>query len=360
MSSPTCRAPAPPPAPGHDEYTDFALLEDVSDNTSEESSEEEVDSDGSPFRADSPDPPIGEDDDITWMPPRDMERASKIAYALINIDGPTDNPSPFIHATLFSVAPTVHCSLHPSSRGCMMLWFNNRGDRDAMVDLCPIIYDGACLSLERSEETLNRFDIEQKWLVAVSAIDFPEEHWDLEGIPPTFHKLGTVIDIDSAYLGDNHSVLRVVTARRTTTGIHNDIYLGNPSHGACGKSLGSAFTIEVLWIWPCEEQLDALGNLRPFFPYPSGANGGGNAPNGLFGPPPPPGPILHGAAIGPPSGTFGGFSPFPGFRTYYYGFVNSFPLPPLSSFPLIIHLTPSPKADRTPPVFNSCPLLALP
>lgn len=91
-----------------------------------------------------------------------MERASKIAYALINIDRSTDNPSPFICATLFSVAPTVHCSLHPSSRGCMMLRFNNSGDRDAMVDLCPIFHDGACLSPKRSEETSNCFDIEQK------------------------------------------------------------------------------------------------------------------------------------------------------------------------------------------------------
>jgi hypothetical protein len=79
----------------------------------------------------------------------------------------------------------------------------------------------------------------------------------------------------------------------------------------------------------------------------------------LFGPPPPPGPILHGAAIGPPSGALGGFGPFPSFGTYYYGFVNSFPLPPLPSFPMIIHLTPSPKANHTP-VFNSRPLLALP
>ena len=84
--------------------------------------------------------------------------------------------------------------------------------------------------------------------MAVSTVDFLEEHWDLEGISTGFWKLGTIIDIDLACLGDDHSVLRVVVARRTATGIHNDLYVGNPGRGARGESLGSGFTIEVLRI----------------------------------------------------------------------------------------------------------------
>lgn len=85
--------------------------------------EEEVDSNGSPFRVDSPDPLADGANDITWMPSGDMERAGKVAYAFINIDSPSDNPVPFIRGALFLVAPTVPCSLHPSSRGNMMLRF---------------------------------------------------------------------------------------------------------------------------------------------------------------------------------------------------------------------------------------------
>lgn len=159
---------------------------------------------------DSPDPLAGGNDDITWMPPGDTEHVGKIAYAFINIDRPSNNPAPFIYAALFSAAPMLHCRLHTSSRGNMMLHFGSRGDRDAVVDLSPIIHDGTRLSLERADETSNRFTIEQQCLVAVSAIDFLEEHWDLEGILAGFHKLGTVIDIDPACLGDDHFVLRVV------------------------------------------------------------------------------------------------------------------------------------------------------
>lgn len=118
-----------------------------------------------------------------------MEHAAKVAYAYINVDSPSDNSAPFIRATLFSVAPTVHYTLHPSSRG-MMLHFVSRGDCDVVVGLSPIIHDGARLSPERSKETSNRFRIELKWLVAVSVVDFPEEHWDPEGILAVFCKLG--------------------------------------------------------------------------------------------------------------------------------------------------------------------------
>ena len=57
----------------------------------------------------------------------------------------------------------------------MMLRFASRGDRDTVVGLSPSIHDGVRLSLECSEEKSNRFSIEQKWLVAVLAVDFPVE-----------------------------------------------------------------------------------------------------------------------------------------------------------------------------------------
>lgn len=219
----------------------------------EETSEEEVDSDSSPFRADSRDPLAGGEDSVTWMPEGDMERMGRIAYIYINVDGLSDNPAPFIRAALFAAAPTVYCQLLPSSRGNMMLRFNNRADHDGVVGLSPIIHDGARLTLEWAEETSNRFVIQQRWLVAVSAVDFPEEHWDPARIVAGFRKLGTVVEIDPACLGNDHSVLRVVVARGTAMGIDHDQNLGNPSQGSRGESLGTAFTIEVLRIWRREE-----------------------------------------------------------------------------------------------------------
>jgi hypothetical protein len=88
----------------------------------------------------------------------------------------------------------------------------------------------------------------------------------LERISAGFRKLGTVVDIDPTCLGDDHSVLWVVMARHTMIGIQNDLYVGNLGHGACGESLGTAFTIEVLRVWPMEEYLDELGEPLPFLP----------------------------------------------------------------------------------------------
>jgi hypothetical protein len=124
----------------------------------------------------------------------------------------------------------------------------------------------------------NRFFIEQKWLMAVSAVDFPKEHLDLEQISAGFRNLGTIVDIDLAFLGDDHLVLRIVMARHITIGIQNDLYIGNSGQGVRGESLGMAFNIKVLRICLRKEQLDELGNLCPFFPrLPGGGNGGGNA-----------------------------------------------------------------------------------
>ena len=58
----------------------------------------------------------------------------------------------------------------------MMLHFCSHGDRDVVMSLSPITHDGARLTLEHAEEMSNRFSIEQKWRVAVLAVDFPEEH----------------------------------------------------------------------------------------------------------------------------------------------------------------------------------------
>lgn len=171
--------------------------------------------------------------------------------------------------------------------------------------------------------------------MAVSAVDFPKEHWDPVRIQDGFRKLGIVVDIDPAFLGDDHSILRVVVARRSMARIDNDQYMGNPGKGARGQSLGTAFTIEVLRIWPREEQLGELGNLRPFFPRPpGGANGGGNHPLDFHGPLPPFRPVLQGSVVGPAGWAFDGPIPV----AYYYGFVSPFPLPPLPPIPLMVHL----------------------
>jgi len=96
----------------------------------------EVDSEGSTLQGSSqPSTPRSELDlGVLWMPNSgDMEFASRVAYASINIDAPTDSPAPFIHAAVFSVASDVHYRMFPSSQGDMMLVFDSSIERDMVV-----------------------------------------------------------------------------------------------------------------------------------------------------------------------------------------------------------------------------------
>lgn len=49
--------------------------------------------------------------------------------------------------------------MFPSSRGHMLLHFDSRADRDEVVDLSLIEHDGGHVTLERPEDTSNRFII---------------------------------------------------------------------------------------------------------------------------------------------------------------------------------------------------------
>lgn len=223
-----------------------------------------------------------------------MEFGLRVAYTFLSEDVPTANPAPYIRSAIFSIANNVYYRMCPSSIGAMMLVFDTYIERDVVVDSCPILHDGGQLTLERSEEMQNRFMATPRWLVAITAIGFPAEHWNLVGIPAGFRKLGTVVEIDRDCLMGDHSSLCVVIERVRATGVPDDLLIGNRG------GLSTRFSIEVLRTWPKAEQLDALGRLCPFFPsnggrgrdFGLGGNGDfeGADPPMFFGPPPPPRP----------------------------------------------------------------------
>jgi hypothetical protein len=199
----------------------------------------------------------------------------------------------------------------------MMLLFDYRGERDLMVDTCPITIGGVQLSLEKSEAASNRFTFDQPWLVAISATKFPPKHCTLDGIPAAFVRIKTVEEIDEACFMGNFSSIRVMVARATAMGIPETEFLGNPGHGASKRVLGSTFSIEVLRVWPRAEQMDDAGHLRPFFPRPprdGGERGGPGwiaSPN-LFGP------VLHGSAVVFSDYGWGELGPYYGYPVYYH------------------------------------------
>lgn len=136
------------------------------------------------------------------------------------------------------------------------------------MDLSPIHHDVAHLTLERPEDTSNKFVIRRPWLLAVVTTDFPEEHWNDMGIPAAFEDLGQVVEIDPDCLRGDHSNLHVIVTRETPDLPLELQWLGDPSDEE--ETLGVVFHLEVIKIWPRREQLDDFWRLCPFFPRAPG------------------------------------------------------------------------------------------
>ena len=97
--------------------------------------------------------PVDAGRDITWMPEGDMGGSPTRTSTMT---APLHSPTPFICSAVFSVAQGVHFRMLPSSRGNTLVRFDSMAERDYVADMSPIIFDGARLTLERSEDSSNR------------------------------------------------------------------------------------------------------------------------------------------------------------------------------------------------------------
>lgn len=239
----------------------------------------------------------------------------------------------------------------------MMLCFDSHGDRDAVTDLTPITHDDARLTLERAEETSNRFTIEQKWLMAVSAVDFRRSTRTWRGSRPA-----------SANWVPSSTLTQLASA--TTTPCSGLWWPGTPRLGST-TTFTSGTQVGVLgasrWDRPSPSRCCRFGRGRsssmswgtsaPSSRPPGGANSGGNTHPGLHGPAPPFGPVLHGAMVGQPGWAFDGLGLSLASAVTFSRFVSRSLLPRL---PIIIPFPACFQTDTPRPAFVSRPLLALP
>lgn len=101
--------------------------------------------------------------------------------------------------------------LLPSSRGAMLLRFHSMDDRETALHYSPIHHGHGRVTLERSEDTCNRFFRVLPWLRYLSVTDYPIEHWTTEHLSSAFGCLGHVREIDPSYVsGYNFSSVRLV------------------------------------------------------------------------------------------------------------------------------------------------------
>ena len=96
--------------------------------------------------------------------------------------------------------------------------------------MSPILHEDGELTLERPEETSNRFFREPTWLADIAVMDFPTEHWFEDHILRSFSGFGDVVEIAPVCLtGHDFSPLRVVVAVNNRLNIPYELWISAPN-----------------------------------------------------------------------------------------------------------------------------------
>jgi hypothetical protein len=201
-----------------------------------------------------------------WLPQGDLLLKNRLAFAFLDNPAAIPDISAFVGAALGSACPDIHVELLPSTRGVKLLRFDNNSDRERLRGLSPISFEGASLSLERPEETSNRFIRSPEWLALVALTDFPPEQWSEASIRRCFTAGAKVLEINPDCLdGHNFGPLQLVLEVNHYLDIPYEILVSEH----CGLSReGSLVQVMPLRIWPRSAQLDPAGRLIPFFHHP--------------------------------------------------------------------------------------------
>ncbi|KAL5647400.1 hypothetical protein ACJX0J_041755, partial [Zea mays] len=201
-----------------------------------------------------------------WLPQGDLLLKNRLAFAFLDNPAAIPDISAFVGAALGSACPDIHVELLPSTRGVKLLRFDNNSDRERLRGLSPISFEGASLSLERPEETSNRFIRSPEWLALVALTDFPPEQWSEASIRRCFTAGAEVLEINPDCLdGHNFGPLQLVLEVNHYLDIPYEILVSEH----CGLSReGSLVQVMPLQIWPRSAQLDPAGRLIPFFHHP--------------------------------------------------------------------------------------------
>ncbi|CAO2194895.1 unnamed protein product [Urochloa humidicola] len=198
-----------------------------------------------------------------WMPRGRLDVAARLAFAYVAPPEVGANTALFIRAAISSVAPQIHVELLPSSRGAMLLRFTCHEDREYVRLQSPIVHNGGELTLERPQETSNRFFRTPDWLAYVAVVDYPPEHWELEHIKNSFRGFCNVVEVDPACLtGFDYSPLRLVIEVIHRLEIPSEVWV-DAEESELG---GSIVQILPIRIWPRTNQVGPDGQLIPFFP----------------------------------------------------------------------------------------------
>jgi hypothetical protein len=148
-----------------------------------------------------------------WLSRGQAEVVSCLAFTWIAPAEVCANATSFIHSAIASVLPKVPVELLPPLGAAMQLRFATLAERELARNLSPINFQGAHLTLERPEETPNRFFRKPQWLARVAVVGYPPKHWHEELILRSFTVLCDIIEIDpSCHTTFDNSSPRLVLA----------------------------------------------------------------------------------------------------------------------------------------------------
>lgn len=252
---------------------------------------------------------------------------------------------------MHAAAPALRFELLPSGRGVMLLRFRSPAHQDHVVQLSPIFHDEAPLTLERLVDTGNLFNRTPRWLAYIALHDFPLEHWFPENIAAVVSCFNTVIRIDRMCLTEyDFTDVHLVVDLHHRVDIPGDVWLHNPVGSGC--IIGAEH--RAVWPWagpigPQGQLVDEISppgsQLQPAFPPPPGANllQYPQQQDDLAADNDAPAPAnqvqhLHVAHSLMHSITAGILS-----------ILNTYPMPPLPTLPIVIHISPPLAAAPTPP-----------
>lgn len=243
------------------------------------------------------------------------------------------------------------------------------GQAGLAVNHGPIFQGSVAVDLDGSEAAENHFFSGPDWCVFLSLMDFPLERWHPAAIRAIFVAVGSLAEIDPLCLERRDiNSLRIVLELNNPARVPRELHIIGPD----GE--GGVARLSSLFVWQCDEALDAFGVSTPF-----------------FGPPPPPPPAalpplppFFGSAPlalpppahqgGPPQqqkqqpNNFGSYdnhfnlSPanprLPVFATFFFGPIRGAPLAPIPALPIIFPALPDNDHDALPPPPPSLPEMA--
>ncbi|KAJ1256615.1 hypothetical protein BS78_K342600 [Paspalum vaginatum] len=224
-------------------------------------SEETVESDNSGIDWDNRSPSIE-----AWVSPGDPSLSSCLLFAHVDRPEEVGDMREFLQAAFGSVQPMMPVEMLPSSRGVMIFRFTSHEEREMARECSPIPWERVVLSLERPEDSDNRFFFVPEWLALVALKEFPLDHWTEEKIKACFTAGCRVVEINPEFLsGNNFAPLQLVLEVKHYLDVPYEVSLSE-----CSGIGREGMVVEVLPIsvWPRENQIGPDGNLLPYFNQP--------------------------------------------------------------------------------------------